>query len=109
MRCIICFTDKNDEFYHKNCLGILKIGKNEQNLTNLDHIFRQILDFCYSKSAICPIPDGINFYFDDKELLKVIIDGLNHIFLALPYTIRDNKFIEFYKNRSIVDNIKGIP
>jgi hypothetical protein len=106
MNCIITLTTKNKVFYHKNYLGIMKLSPNN---TNLDSIFRQILDFCFSKSAICKIPREIDFYFDDQELLKVIIDGLYHIFLALTLSMRDNKLIEFYKNRYLVENIKEIP
>jgi hypothetical protein len=79
------------------------------NNTNLDNIFRQILDFCFSKSAICKIPGEIDFYFDNKELLKIIMDGLYHIFIAIPLSISDNKLIEFYQNRYIVNNMEEIP
>lgn len=96
---ITAFLVKNGS---KTPFGTLKIEKKWQN----DTIFRQILDFCHAKSAYSEIPNELLIECENEEFLKTITNGLETIFNDKSHK---NDFTDFYKNRSIIANIKEIP
>jgi hypothetical protein len=75
---------------------------------NFEDIFRNVLDHCYSKSVIMNIPEDVFIICNDVDLLQEIRSALKHIFQDEEKP-EHNRMIEFWKKRSIVAKIEGIP
>ena len=75
----------------------------------MNDIFRMILDFCHSKSALMKVPEDILFYFEDEDLHREIKEGLLHIFNGRELESEWSQFMEWYKEKSISGLDKTIP
>lgn len=103
--CIISYLyGPNTSFNDSRLVGQLHISTKYENL---DHLYRQVLDFCYAKDKILKIPDDIIFFSKEEDLIKLIYDGLRYIFQNIE--CEENNMIEFWKNRYTVANIKEVP
>lgn len=92
--------------------GHLHININDDWLPSnqrMNDIFRMILDFCHSKSAVMKVPEDIHFYFEDEDLHREIKEGLHHIFNGTKLTSSWSQFIEWWKEKSISGLDDSVP